>query len=156
MIRTCDGTDSNLTDEQGEPCKCGLVFDDVEYMVVYPHSYIPTREEKEAIVKRLGEQIKMSERLHWQSIEEVADELIRQEKIWGDQSNHSDEYWLTILVEEVGEAAMAILALDKNANPRVANREHSGNVRRELIQTAAVAINWAEAIKRRELNAESG
>jgi len=155
MIRTCDGMDPNLTDEQGEPCKCGLVFDDVEYTVVYPHSYIPTREEKEAIVKRLGEQIKMSERLRWQSIEEVADELIRQEKIWGEQ-NHSDYYWLTILIEEVGEAAMAILAPEHNANPRATGEHHDHDFRKEVIQIAAVAINWAEAIKRRELNAESG
>lgn len=42
MIRRCDGTDPNLirVNDQGErkPCDCGLVFDDVDRMVIYPHA----------------------------------------------------------------------------------------------------------------------
>lgn len=55
MIRTCDGTDPNLvmyvnqhtgqrleervigSAEVEKPCDCGLVFDDVTTMVIYPH-----------------------------------------------------------------------------------------------------------------------
>lgn len=51
MIRTCDGTDPNLTGADGNPCECGLVFDDVRYMVAFPHLYIPTHEEKDALIK---------------------------------------------------------------------------------------------------------
>lgn len=40
MMRHCDGTDSNLIRKVGdgyEPCACGLTFDDVNHMVIYPH-----------------------------------------------------------------------------------------------------------------------
>jgi hypothetical protein len=59
MIRTCDGTDPNLTREArpGEepfglwpdsvPCDCGLTFDDVERTVIWPHTRIPTCEERD-------------------------------------------------------------------------------------------------------------
>lgn len=58
MLRTCDGTDPNLTrpilegEESGPwpgsvPCDCGRTFDDVEYNVTYPHEYIPTPEERQ-------------------------------------------------------------------------------------------------------------
>ena len=40
MIRTCDGTDPNLHALDGSPCSCGLHFDDVERMVVFPHRYV--------------------------------------------------------------------------------------------------------------------
>lgn len=52
MIRRCDGSDPNLTRDvrEGErpsgpwpgsvPCDCGLVFDDVERMVTYPHDFV--------------------------------------------------------------------------------------------------------------------
>lgn len=38
MMRRCDGTDPNFQDENRHPCTCGLVFDDVERMVIYPHN----------------------------------------------------------------------------------------------------------------------
>lgn len=37
MIRTCDGTDPNLVRADGTPCDCGRTFDDVRFMVTYPH-----------------------------------------------------------------------------------------------------------------------
>jgi hypothetical protein len=37
MIRHCDGTDPNLQAQDGEPCSCGLRFDDVDRMVIFPH-----------------------------------------------------------------------------------------------------------------------
>lgn len=68
MIRTCDGTDRNLLHEQvarvaqsgqetmsWEPCACGLVFDDVERLVIYPHYFIPTAEEKAELQRRAAE-----------------------------------------------------------------------------------------------------
>ncbi len=56
MRRHCDGTDPNLVRNDppwdpsklpGEqtigperPCDCGLVFDDVDRFVIYPHPYV--------------------------------------------------------------------------------------------------------------------
>lgn len=37
MIRRCDGNDPNLWDENGDPCACGRVFDDVDRATIYPH-----------------------------------------------------------------------------------------------------------------------
>ena len=53
MIRHCDGNDPHLTGGDGEPCHCGITFDDVEYEVIYPHRRIPSRAEKEAAFKAL-------------------------------------------------------------------------------------------------------
>ena len=56
---------------------------------------------------------------------------------------HSAEWWLAILTEEVGELAEAVL------------HEHFGgpegaNVRKELVQVAAVALQWLEHLERRD------
>lgn len=53
MIRTCDGTDPNLVDQYGIPCSCGLTFDDVEAEVVYPHTRILSREEKDRLMDQV-------------------------------------------------------------------------------------------------------
>lgn len=38
MMRRCDGTDPNLiAADRTSPCACGLAFDDVERMVLWPH-----------------------------------------------------------------------------------------------------------------------
>jgi len=49
MLRTCDGNDPNLVDRDGNPCDCGLIFDDVECMVVYPHAAILDRAAKDEL-----------------------------------------------------------------------------------------------------------
>ena len=39
MIRHCDGTDPNLireTETGYVPCDCGLTFDDVNHLVIFP------------------------------------------------------------------------------------------------------------------------
>lgn len=55
MIRHCDGTDPNLLDDSvtATPCSCGLTFDDVHRCVIYPHAFIPTRAEREALAAML-------------------------------------------------------------------------------------------------------
>lgn len=71
MIRTCDGTDKNLLQEQVDrvaasgtesmhwvPCDCGLVFDDVERLVVYPHHFIPSREDKAELLALVDQMVK--------------------------------------------------------------------------------------------------
>ena len=52
-----------------------------------------------------------------------------QDAKWGEQ-HHSDEKWLTILLEELGEAAKAVL------------EENDGALLAEAVQVAAVLENW--------------
>ncbi|RKU10861.1 hypothetical protein C6503_19445 [Candidatus Poribacteria bacterium] len=52
-----------------------------------------------------------------------------QDERWGEQ-NHSDEKWLAILLEELGEAAKAVL--EKNEE----------GLLEETVQVAAVLQNW--------------
>ena len=67
---------------------------------------------------------------------EVVGERQAQLQKWGIQ-NHTDAMWLAILHEETGEAATGILEGDEE------------NLRAELVQVAAVAVAWVEAIDRR-------
>lgn len=64
---------------------------------------------------------------------EVCRERVRQDERWGVQ-RHGPDRWMTILVEEVGEAAQA--SLDRKWEA----------YRNELIQTAAVAIAAIECL----------
>ena len=66
---------------------------------------------------------------------EIYRERIRQDKKWGEQ-NHDTFKWLSILMEEVGEASKG--AVEYNY------REY----RKELIQVAAVAIAMIECLDR--------
>ena len=40
MIRVCDGEDKYSQDEDGQPCRCGLGYDDVERRTIFPHERI--------------------------------------------------------------------------------------------------------------------
>jgi hypothetical protein len=64
----------------------------------------------------------------------VLDERDRQDSKWGSQRHLSDREWLTILVEEVGEAAKDILD------------EKPDGLKTEVMQVAAVALAWLEAL----------
>lgn len=64
-----------------------------------------------------------------QIFQDIREERARQEAKWGSQRNLSSEKWMTILMEEVGEVANAILEGD------------SVNYQEELVQVAAVAVN---------------
>ena len=68
-------------------------------------------------------------------------ERTRQDRKWGDQSGHSMEHWITILVEEVGEVAQASLDYDACPHSEVRYVE----LCRELTQVAAVAVAMLEA-----------
>jgi NTP pyrophosphatase (non-canonical NTP hydrolase) len=65
---------------------------------------------------------------------EISLERDRQTLKWGDQSHHPDTKWMTILVEEVGEAAQEVLDGSRNA------------LIEELIQVAAVTVQWLEIL----------
>lgn len=64
-----------------------------------------------------------------ETIQLVSDECNRQDSKWGKQ-HHSNEMWLKILLEELGEVANSML------EPELKNLEL------ELIQCAAVLIQW--------------
>lgn len=63
----------------------------------------------------------------------IAAERAEQDRKWGEQ-NHTDLYWLGILMEEVGEAAKACIEPNATRN----------QLRMELIQAAAVIVAWLE------------
>ena len=72
-------------------------------------------------------------------LQDVRSERRRQDILWGDQTGHSNFLWSAILGEEFGEVCNAAL------------KSHFGNkpldhLREELIQVAAVAVAWVEAI----------
>jgi hypothetical protein len=72
---------------------------------------------------------------------EVLGERIRQDKKWGEQ-NHDDWKWLAILVEEVGEAAQAMMqAFEEKGDP--------ANIHKEVLEATAVGLAWLECIRRR-------
>ena len=71
-------------------------------------------------------------------LENVLKERERQDSLYGDQINHSDEYWNVIATEENGEVARAIWEQD------------DVQMYNEIIQCCAVYFAWAEAIRRRQ------
>lgn len=90
-------------------------------------------------------------------IERVQDERKRQDQKWGEQ-NHNAVEWVSILTEEVGEAAKE--AVDFHfANNTAANEpadydaqyQRVERLKMELIQAAAVAIQAVESIERQAL-----
>ena len=73
-------------------------------------------------------------------IKDLLNERTRQNNIWGDQVQNTNDRWNVIAVEEVGEVARSIY------------EEDDINLYREIIQTAAVYVAWAEAIRRWSIN----
>lgn len=67
------------------------------------------------------------------AIDLVLEERKRQDEKWGTDRNLADELWLTILAEEVGESAEAML---KDLPSKI----------KEVTQVAAVALAWLECI----------
>ena len=70
---------------------------------------------------------------------EIISECFRQNGKFGDQIGHSDGYWTAILVEEVGESARHVC------------EERPDKLREELVQVAAVAMQWINVIDRRKV-----
>lgn len=80
------------------------------------------------------------------AIPDILTERERQNAKWGVQ-NHDAPVWLAILTEEVGEAAQALLH-DQFGGV------HAGTLRDELVQVAAVAVQWIECIDRQDADAQ--
>ena len=71
------------------------------------------------------------------ALAEVSYEGDKQDVKWGEQQGHSDLLWNAILGEERGEVERAILEHDYDG------------LRTELVQVAAVAVCWIEALDSR-------
>ena len=71
------------------------------------------------------------------TMHEVFIELQRQDEKWGVNRILPDEIWLTIMTEEVGESAQAIL-----------KQLPTEDLRKEIIQIIAVGYAWLECIDR--------
>lgn len=71
---------------------------------------------------------------------DILNERKRQNAKWGEQ-NHDAYRWLAILSEEVGEAAQAALHNEFGGRAK-------GTLRTELVQIAAVTIQWLECVDR--------
>ena len=81
---------------------------------------------------------------------EIATERARQNAKFGEQ-NHDGGTWLTVLAEEVGELAEAVLFMrgEQSAKALASSRdEHRAHARKEAIEIAAVAIEVVEWIDR--------
>lgn len=77
----------------------------------------------------------------------VKAERERQEAKWGEQ-NHAAEWWLAILMEEVGELAQAILETHFDNGPEAAHLRGMDKIRKEAVQCAAVSEALIECIDR--------
>ncbi len=79
-------------------------------------------------------------------------QAVKVERGWQDGmfgiSNHSDGVWLALLAEEFGEAANAMNVAQFEEERREAALD---NLEVELIQVAATAVAWVEALRRRRV-----
>lgn len=66
-------------------------------------------------------------------------EIIKQDRTWGINRVQSSLLWQAVLSEEVGEVAKEVLEKDNE------------KLREELVQVAAVALNWIKALDREEV-----
>ena len=83
---------------------------------------------------------------------DVASERERNAAHWGEQ-NHTVAMWLLILGEEVGEVARGVLEFSGKVTSsaellHIAASDAVDDVRRELVQVAAVALAAIECIDR--------
>lgn len=76
---------------------------------------------------------------------DITTEREKQNDKWG-QQNHPAEIWSLILGEEYGEAQEAILHNKFGGS-------HANTLREELVQLAAVAVQWIECIDRNKSEA---
>lgn len=80
-----------------------------------------------------------------EAIDQIRIERLRQIELWGEDGK-SNPLWLTIITEELGEVAEAILDLrDAQANGSARQRHHAReHLLDEITQVAATAVAWLE------------
>lgn len=79
-------------------------------------------------------------------LRELHEERLLQDEKWGEQ-NHSPEIWMTVIMEEVGEASQEVLRYTFTDWGAV-KRKHRENMRNELVQVGAVTVAAIESIDR--------
>lgn len=80
-------------------------------------------------------------------LSDILAERERQETEWG-QQDHPDEWYLPIMLEELGETAKAMLEQHFVYAEAVG---YEWRIRKELVETVAVGIAWLEAMERRDI-----
>lgn len=79
-------------------------------------------------------------------LNKIKDERVRQDFNWGEH-HHIDLKWLAILGEEFGEVAECCNE-DTPTGPRLwSEHECKKQLKKELIQVAAVCVAWLESLK---------
>jgi hypothetical protein len=81
--------------------------------------------------------------------EEVDYEIGQAEKKFGRQLELNDLEWQSILLEEVGEAASLVTKGSVRPATDPYLTDHPEELRGEIVQVAAVAIRWIDAIDER-------
>ena len=84
--------------------------------------------------------MKVSGEIQDRVLQDVLVERKAQDAKWGEQ-NHDPAMWIAILIEEVGEFARAVLRHEYEDGP-------APEIRRELVQVAAVALSMLECCDR--------
>ncbi len=106
------------------------------------------------------EKIEQLTKLHMSSgvIEQVIGEMVFQDLKWGESRTLNNHVWDSILSEEVGEVSEeavlvwnAKLGIKKGFASKFTLEQQTEKLRAELIQVAAVAIQWIEAIDREKI-----
>lgn len=87
----------------------------------------------------------LMDRLCSNPIESISAEQMRQLKKWGVQ-RHTWPQWMSVLAEEVGEAAQEVNKTFESGHSTLLESQHRVKLRRELIQVAAVAVTWVEQL----------
>jgi len=82
-------------------------------------------------------------------LRDIMIERVKQDDKWSEQ-NHAPEWWMQILMEEVGEAAKALLEASFSVSGKQLKAEPAWLIdyRKELVQVAAVAIAAIESFDR--------
>jgi len=82
---------------------------------------------------------------------EIAEERLAQDKKWGfpQPAFSTPEGALAVLAEEFGEIAKEVVEMGAGVrNDELATfKQHRGWLRKELIQTAAVAVAWIQQLE---------
>ncbi|HDZ9238728.1 TPA: hypothetical protein RUZ16_000315 [Vibrio cholerae] len=106
------------------------------------------------------EKIEQLTKLHMSSgvIEQVIGEMVFQDLKWGESRTLNNHVWDSILSEEVGEVSEeavlvwnAKLGIKKGFASKFTLEQQTEKLRAELIQVAAVAIQWIEALDREKI-----
>jgi NTP pyrophosphatase (non-canonical NTP hydrolase) len=109
------------------------------------NTYLPqlSRERVDELERELVAFLASRSNIQEDVLELLRKERARQDAKWGADREQNDKIWLTILAEEFGEAAKAILERNPDA------------MSMELSHVAAVAVAWLENIVRRAQNASA-